>query len=138
MCQYRVRLELARCRAFPEGSAERGYELILPLQSGGALDIPACDAAPLGCRVRRFWPGEPEETGHLVHRGDRNWAIRFDDAEDSVGVGAGGDIDKDEDDGDGDEEPIFRLDRHHIVPGQYLTIRERDAVERTCRVVSIR
>ena len=116
----RIRLELARCRDFPAGSSARGYEFLIPLREGGELDVPACENQAETCRVRRFWPGEGEEAGHLVHRGRHHWAIRFDD-----------------DDEDG-EEPIFQLDRHHIVEGQYLTIRERDDIDRTFRIVSIR
>ena len=122
MRPYRIRLELARCRDFPEGSALRGYEFVIPLRQGGELDVAACEDQAEGCQVLRFWHGEGEEAGHLVHRGDHRWAIRFDDSDD----------DEDE------EEPIFQLDRHSIVEGQYLTIRERDAVDRTFRIVSIR
>ena len=132
---YRVRLELARCRDFPDGSAERGYELTLPLHGDGALDVPACESRPDGCRVQRFWPGEGEEAGHLVHRGDHRWSIRFEDGD---GKAEPEPEPESPDDVDDDEEPIFQLDRHRIVNGQYLTIRERDAVERTFRVVRIR
>ncbi|NBC31531.1 MAG: hypothetical protein GVY13_02530 [Alphaproteobacteria bacterium] len=121
---HRIRLELARCREFPLGSAVRGYEFVVPLRDGGEVDVPACEDRPQRCSVRRFWPGEDEESGHLVHQGDHRWAIRFD----------GTAVDPDE----AEEEPIFQFDRHRIVEGQYLTIRERDEVDRTFRIVSIR
>lgn len=123
---HRVRLELARCREFPQGSAARGYEFVLPLRESGELDIAACEDQPDRCRVRRFWPGEGEEAGHLIHEGDHRWLVRFDESAILPG------------DDDAEEESIFQLDRHRIVEGQYLTIRERDEVDRTFRVVSIR
>lgn len=122
---HRVRLELARCREFPEGSTLRGYEFVVPLRDDGTLDVPACEDQPQRCRIRRFWPGEDDEAGHLVHQGDHRWVIRLD--------GAGGGAAE-----EAEEEPIFRLDSHRIVEGQYLTIREHEEVDRTFRIVSIR
>lgn len=60
-----VRLELARTKDFPEGSAERGYEFVAPLTADGAIDAAAFPANRAACTVRRFWPGEDDELGRL-------------------------------------------------------------------------
>ena len=36
----RVRLELARDHEFPDGSRERGYDFIAPLDANGHIDLP--------------------------------------------------------------------------------------------------
>ena len=50
----RVRLELARDHEFPNGSSERGYDFIAPLDRQGHIDLDAWKALRDRCRVRRF------------------------------------------------------------------------------------
>jgi hypothetical protein len=64
----RVRLELARDHEFPNGSRERGYDFIAPLDAKGRIVLGAWKELKDRCRVRRFWAHEPEEVGHLAHK----------------------------------------------------------------------
>ena len=117
----RVRLELARDPEHPEGSANHGYEFIAPLTVDGHLDLDEWRRdPPSGWRVRRFWRGEPDLHGHLVHHRGGRWAFRYDDMPE---VG---------------EEPIFRFEQHSFVEGEYASITEYDGVQRTFRIVSVR
>lgn len=116
MSLYKIRLELARCHEFPTGSAERGYNLVAPLTADGHLDLDAWRAHKAQCRVHRFWQGEPDENGLLVH-GRGGWFFHYENEE------------LDEDD------PLFKLDRHTIREGEYLSIREHDEELWTFRVV---
>jgi len=118
MTLRRVRLELARCKEFPEGSVGRGYEFIAPLTREGELDARKWDKVREKCVVRRFWGASPEEHGKLIHR--RNaWAFSY------------------VPDTDADDEPIFRFDRHLMKPGEYVSITEHDGVQRTFVVASL-
>ena len=69
-----VRLELAKTREFPNGSASRAYLLRLPLTDDGCIDEAALDALPDQATVRRLWPSEADLSGHLVRDG-RRWAF---------------------------------------------------------------
>jgi hypothetical protein len=117
----RVRLELARDHDFPEGSSERGYDFIAPLDDNGHLVASAWKALRERCRVRRFWPGEREEVGHLVHKPGGAWAFHYD---------IHGDPSHDE--------TGFHLDTHVFKPGEYVSVKEQDDVLRTFRVISVR
>lgn len=119
MALKKIRLELARSPEFPEGSAERGYEFQAPLNQEGHLDHDEWPGVRGECTVRRFWHNEPDEHGRLVHRGG-GWAFDYDP------------------DSSDDDEPLFKLDRHVIVQGEYLSVREHDGELRTFRVVSVR
>jgi hypothetical protein len=55
-----IRLQLARSKAFPNGSASHGYDLVLPLDKNGHIDLELWRKHREACRVRRFW--EDEET----------------------------------------------------------------------------
>ena len=71
------------------------------------------------CGVRSFRPGLAERRGMLRHVG-RGW--RFDYLPGRTD----------------DDEPFFKLDRHVIAPGLYVTITEEDGVERPFRIVAVR
>jgi len=64
------------------------------------------------CRVRRFWAGEADRYGWLVHRaggsGGATWCIDYDDA------------------GTADDEPGFRFDGHRFGAGDYISIRNAE------------
>jgi hypothetical protein len=110
-------LELARTPDFPEGSPDHGYDFMAPLTADGHIDAKAWKDVKDRCEVTRFWAGE-FETGLLRHVGG-GW--RFDYAM------------KD----DTDDEPFFKLDRHALTPGAYVSITEHDRVQRPFRVVSV-
>ncbi|HEX2478408.1 MAG TPA: hypothetical protein VHK45_03955 [Geminicoccaceae bacterium] len=119
MALRKVRLELARTAEFPEGSAQRGYEFVAPLTDNGHLDDAEWRTQHDACTVHRFWAGENDEYGRLVHHGGQRWAFWYDPL------------------GDEGEEPIFRFDRHSFVEGEYVSITEHDGVQRTFRVTEV-
>lgn len=116
-----VRLELARDERFPEGSALRGYEFVVPLTPDGHIDAEDWRQHRERCWVRRFWEGEPEERGRLVHRRGGTWAFRYGSDEDA-----------------GEDEPGFKFDQHVFKQGEYVSLREQDGTMRTFRVVTVR
>lgn len=119
MTLRRIRLELARTADHPEGSADYGYEFKAPLDGEGHFDETAWRAHKGDCTVHRFWRGEDDQFGRLVHRGNR-WLFDYDETDTD------------------DDEPIFRFDRHAFREGEYISITEHDGRQRTFRVVSVR
>lgn len=115
----RIRMELARDPEFPTGSRDRGYDLIAPLDDAGHLSADEWRKQRERCRVRRFWHGEGEEIGHLVHRRGGTWAFDYDPTKTS------------------DDEPGFKLDKHTFAPGEYVSIKEHDGHLRTFRIVAV-
>jgi hypothetical protein len=111
-----VRLELARCHDFPAGSADRGYELSLPLTAEGHLDQAAWRECRHDLRFRRFWNGV-EAFGHLRH-GHKGWMLAFQP-------------------GDEDDESFFQGNKHVFVTGEYISILERDGTARTFRIAAV-
>jgi hypothetical protein len=63
----RIRLELARSKEFPNGSANHGYEFIAPLDPDAHIDALLWQKYRENCRVTRFW-GDGEEIGYLLHK----------------------------------------------------------------------
>lgn len=121
---FRVTLTLARCAEHPDGSGGRGYEIVAPLGPDGRLDPALWREARDHCRVRRFWIGERDRHGRLVHRaggeGGATWLIDYDDRTDE------------------DDEPGYRLGAHAFVAGEYVSIRDADdGTERTFRVAQV-
>jgi hypothetical protein len=119
MALRQIRLELARNAEFPEGSAQRGYAFVAPLTDDGYLDREGWQAQRAACTVRRFWPHQDDEHGHLVHHQRDQWAFHYEKLADD------------------DDEPIFRFDRHRFVVGEYVAITEHDGVQRTFRVAQV-
>ena len=115
----KIRLELARTREYPVGSDEHGYEFVAPLDAQGHFDVNEWRTSRDKCTVHRFWRGEDDQRGRLIHRGQR-WAFHYQDGDDE------------------DEESIFRFDRHNFVQGEYVSITEHDGEQRTFRIVSVR
>jgi hypothetical protein len=111
----RIRLELARAEGFPEGSALIGYDFVAPLTADGHLDAAAFGAVKDTCTVRHF-ANDHQERGHLAHNAE-GW--HFDYRR-----------------GDADDEPLFRLDRHRMVPGEYVSVTEHNGRMLTFKVVS--
>ena len=120
----KVVLTLARCREHPEGSSERGYEIIAPLGSENCLDAELWHRERDHCRVRRFWIGEPDRHGRLVHRAGgadgATWLIDYDDRTTD------------------DDEAGFRLSTHRLVEGEYISLRDaNDDVLRTFKITNV-
>jgi hypothetical protein len=117
----RVRLELARDHDFPNGSSERGYDFIAPIDDQGHIVHSAWKKLRERCRVKRFWADQGDAVGHIVHKPGGAWAFRYD---------IRGEVSQDE--------PGFHFDTHRFVPGEYVSIREHDGALRTFGVVSVR
>jgi hypothetical protein len=115
----RVRLNLARTKEFPDGSDRHGYRFTAPLDAAGRLDPEGWKKHRDLCRVVRFWAGEEEDIGHLVHRPGGSWGFRYDI------------------DGDEGDESGYRLGSHVFVPGEYVSVRDEDGDMNTFRVVTV-
>ncbi len=113
----RVRLELARTAEYPEGNSGHAYEFIAPINISGHIDSDDWKKFRNFCRVTRF-AGEETETGMLRHVG-RGWRFDYD----------GRSTD--------DDEPFFKLDRHSLTPGAYVSITEHDGIQRPFKVASV-
>jgi hypothetical protein len=119
----RVRLHLARSKDFPEGSSRHGYEFVAPIDANGHIDANLWKVHRDHCRVRRFWNGEDEQIGRLVHKPGgpehARWVFDYDEKR----------VD--------DDEAGYRFGTHAFVPGEYVSIREDDGDVHTFRVVSV-
>lgn len=115
----KIRLNLARTKDHPNGSARHGYEFTAPLDETGHIDATAWKKARTHCRVRRFWGGEEEEIGHLVHRPGGSWAFHYDI------------------EGEDDDEAGYRFGTHAFEPGEYVSIRDEDGEMHTFQVVTV-
>lgn len=71
----KVRLELAPMEKFPRGSASRAYLLHVPLNEAGRIDCAALQRNPSMATVRRFWPSQADDFGHIV-KADGAWSFR--------------------------------------------------------------
>ncbi|KZM51642.1 hypothetical protein [Labrenzia sp. OB1] len=115
----KIRLNLARTKEFPQGSARHGYEFAAPLDETGHIDAALWKKERDHCRVRRFWGGEEEEIGHLIHRPGGSWAFHYDI------------------DGDDDDEAGYRFGAHAFNPGEYVSIKDEDGDLHTFQVVTV-
>lgn len=118
----RIRLNIARSKEFPEGSARHGYELVAPLDAKGHIDARLWEKYRDQCRVRRFWGEEGDRIGRLVHKpgGSEHarWVFDYDRARAD------------------DDEAGYRFGSHAFVPGEYVTLQDQDEAH-TFRVVSV-
>jgi hypothetical protein len=119
----RITLHLARSREFPNGSNRHGYEIIAPLDANGRLDANLWRQERAQCQVRRFWAGEPDKRGRLIHRaGGAKGATWFLDYNL---------------DSEADDEAGYRLGDHAFVEGEYVSIMDDDEVMHTFRIASV-
>lgn len=119
----RIRLNLARSKEFPAGSTRHGYEFVAPLDSGGHIDVRLWQQHREHCRVRRFWNGEPEQIGRLVHKpGGKEharWIFDYD-------------LKRTDDD-----EAGYRFGAHTFAPGEYVSISDESGEAHTYQVASV-
>ena len=113
-----IRLELARTREFPEGSASRAYLMRLPLDEEGLIDEQALGLSPAMATVHRFWPNEPDKSGYMI-RTPSGWAMSYEP-------------------GESDDETVFHLETHPIRIGEYVTLTEPDGRQLPFRVASLK
>src|SRR4030081_590407 len=120
---HRILLTAARSTEFPDGSSRHGYDFIAPLDPEGHIDPMLWKKYRDYCRVRRFWAGEDDEVGRLVHKpggADRaRWVFDYSDSE------------------DGDDEAGYRFEAHAFWPGEYVSISGQDRKLHTFRVVTV-
>jgi hypothetical protein len=118
----RIRLELARSKDFPDGSATRGYEFVAPLSPNGYINPTLWQKYREHCRVSRFWDDE-QETGWLLHKPGgaehARWIFDYDS-----GV-------------EHDDESGYRFGSHVFRQGEYVSIRDENDEMHTFRVVSV-
>jgi hypothetical protein len=114
----RVRLELARELGHPKGSPYFGYLIWAPLDNEGKIDAALWKQHRDHFRVVKFRPGNPNETGHVRHRPGGSWAFHYDIA------------------GDDEDEPGFHFENERFVPGEYVSVREKNGmhVYKVCTV----
>lgn len=132
MALTKVRMELARDQDFPQGSTSHGYEFTAPLTPEGHIDAEGWRKERTRCIVRRFWAGEDDQTGHLIHTKGRSWVFHYDistgDADNRSFNGVG--VNE-----PGDDEAGFKFDHHVFKEGEYVSVHEQDGTMRTFRVV---
>jgi hypothetical protein len=120
---HRILLNLARSREFPDGSSRHGYDFIAPLDREGHIDPILWKKYRNYCRVRRFWAGEDDKVGRLVHKPGGNeharWVFDYNPNEDD------------------DDDAGYRFGTHAFLPGEYVSISGQDSKFRTFRVVTI-
>jgi len=119
----RIRLNLARSKEFPLDSQTHGYEFVDPLDASGHIDPELWRQYREHCGVRRFWEGEDDEAGRLVHKPGGaehgRWVFDYDEAAEE------------------DDEAGYRFGNHVFRPGEYVSIRDEDGNMHTFQVVSV-
>ncbi len=119
----RIRLDLARGKDYPNGSTRHGYEFTAPLDGEGRIDLASWRKLREQCTVRRFWAGERDEIGHLIHKSGgakgATWIFDYD--------GSATD----------DDEAGYRFGDHVFQIGEYVSVRDEDGVLHTFQVASV-
>ncbi len=119
----RIRLNLARSKDLPQGSARHGYEFVAPLDEKGHIDVTLWRQHKDNCRVRRFWEGEDDQIGFLVHKPGgpehARWIFDYNPAR----------VD--------DDESGYRFGTHAFRPGEYVSVRDDDDEMHTFTVASV-
>ena len=108
----KLRLELARSPAYPEGSRHHGYLLNAPLDRSGRIDVAAYEAGQNRAVVEEFWADREPRRGRFVRHRRNLWCFAF-------GM---------------EEEPIFHFGDHRFVPGEYVTVRDLSGKDLTFRI----
>jgi hypothetical protein len=118
-----IRLQLARSKEFPSGSARHGYDLVAPLDDKGHIDLKLWRKHQKECHVRRFWDDEEDANGLLVHKpgGAEHARWMFD-------YGAGSNE---------GEEAGYRFGAHTFAIGEYVSIRDHGGELHTFKVTSV-
>ena len=119
----KVILHLARSAEYPVGSSLHGYELTIPLDEAGYLDAARWRDQRALCRVRRFWDGEADRIGYLVHRSGgaegATWVIDYDRTSSD------------------DDESGYRLSSHRWHVGDYISIQDPGGHLQTFEVAQV-
>src|SRR6476646_4409658 len=114
----RIRLNLARSKEFPNGSSHHGYEFIVPLDADSHIDTAQWRAHRQACKVTRFWQGEDDQCGQLVHKpgGQEHarWVFDYDRSRTD------------------DDEAGYRFGAHTFASGEYVTISDQHQPHTFC------
>lgn len=113
-----IRLELAREKDHPAGSAAHGYTIFVPLDKDSKIDPQLWHSFRDFCRVVRVRPDEDEAIGHIIRRPGGSWAFHYDIR------------------GDEDDESGYHLEDERFELGEYVSIREQDNMH-TFQVMSV-
>ena len=119
----RIRLNLARSKEFPQGSPRHGYEFVAPLNGNGHIDVALWRQHRDHCRVRRFWEGQDDEIGFVVHKpgGPEHGRWMFDYNPLRAD----------------DDESGYRFGTHAFRTGEYVSIRDEEGEMHTFVVASV-
>ncbi len=119
----RISLQLARTKAFPEGSAGHAYIFHAPLDEAQHIDAEAWKSMRKDCTVERRWNGDPPQHGFLVHRPGgvegATWGFDYDPKTSS------------------DDEAGFRFGDHRFEIGDYVSIRDPEGELHPFKVVDV-
>ena len=99
------------------GSASRAFMLCVPLDAGGMIDEAVLARRPTLATVRRFWPNEADQWGHVV-RTKVGWAFSY----------APGEV---------DDEDLIHLENDPLRVGGHVSVREPDGRIYPFRIVSV-
>lgn len=113
-----IRLELAREKGHPAGSAAHGYTIFAPLDKDSKIDSQLWHTFRDFCRVVRFRPDEEEAIGHIIRRPGGSWAFHYDIR------------------GAEDDESGYHLEDERFEIGEYVSIREHNRMH-TFQVMSV-
>lgn len=119
MSLFSVRLELAREKDHPEGSTQHGYEIVAPLKPDGHLDAAEWKSRRDSCKAHRFWSGEADQHGELIHTRGGQWALSYDRSTEE------------------DDESLFRMDTHLIRKGEYISLSGPGGQRHTFRIAAV-
>ena len=119
----RVRLELARSKEFPMGSATRGYEFVAPLDRAGHIALSCGKNIGNIAVFADFGMMKNEQVGRLVHKPGgaehARWVFDYDTSTTE------------------DDEAGYRFGAHAFSPGEYVSIRGDEGEQHTFRVVTV-
>jgi hypothetical protein len=103
-----IRLELAREKGHPQGSALIGYTFVAPLDRNSQIDAGLWHQHREFSRVVRFRPDEADDVGHLIRKQGGAFAFPYDIH------------------GNQEEEAGYHFSSDRFMLGDYVSVREDD------------
>jgi hypothetical protein len=98
-----VRLLLARAKDRPQGDANEGYDLLVPLDNDGRLDADTWRENQAACRIRHFTADGVARIGRLRRKPGGQWYFDYEA-------------------GESDDEIGFRLGEERFMTGEYVSV----------------
>ena len=119
----RIRLNLARSKEFPQGSARHGYEFVAPLDDKNHIDVKLWQSQSRALRRAPVLGRRRGRAGFLVHKPGgpehARWVFDYDQTAAD------------------DDESGYRFGAHAFRPGEYVSIRDEEGAMHTFVVVSV-